>query len=109
MKYIKPTYKINDSITFNTLHSYGFRKTFEGEIIYRFVVYKYLSRKPLIFCEFIFDEEEKQIHIITKDLNGMNYNYNPEEYGKSDVIKMINCQINKEINKLIKESIVVEE
>lgn len=106
MNNINPIYKVNEYVTYETLYDYGFRKTISGEIIYRFVVYKYKTRKPLIFCEFIYNELEKQIHIITKDINGNSYNYNEEEYGKSDVVEQINKEIHKKLNTLLKEGII---
>lgn len=106
MKIIKPIYRVDDNVTYNTLKECGFKRVNSGEVIYRFSVYKYMNRKPLIFCEFLFDEEEKQIHIIAKDLNGNIQNYNKEEYGKSDVITEVNKKINNELNALRRKGII---
>ena len=93
MKYIKPIYKLNDTNTNMLINQYGFRKYF-GEIVYRFPVYKY-NNKPLIFAEFLYNDEENTIHIRVMDDSGNSYNYNKEEYGKSDVIETVNKRINE--------------
>ncbi len=105
MEHINSTYKVNEYVIYDTLHEYGFHKTVNDEIVNRFVVCRY-NRKPLIFCDFIYDEEEKQIHIITKDANGNFYSYNKEEYGKSDVVEQINREIQNRLNIMFKEGII---
>lgn len=106
MHRIKPIYPVSEYLTLNMLYNFGFFKTYCGEILYRFVVYKYNNRKPLVFCEFVYDEEEKQIHIKTKDINNFFVSYNKEEYGKSNVTKKINSKIYEELVKLKKKGIV---
>ena len=105
--HIKPVYKTNSSVTAKSLYEHKFRRTINGDIVYRFIVYKY-SGRPLIFCDFTFYEDENQIHINVADVNGNTYNFNKEEYGKSDVIKIINNCIQKELNNLITKGVIVK-
>ena len=105
MKYIKTTYDV-ENINYKTLYEYGFRKTYNGEFIYKFIVYKYNKKKPLLFCEFTLYEEEKQILISVKDIVGNSYNYNKEEFGMSKLIETVNRKIYKELNLLKKKGII---
>ena len=98
MKYIKTTYDV-ENINYKTLYEYGFRKTYNGEFIYKFIVYKYNKKKPIIL-------EEKQILISVKDIVGNSYNYNKEEFGKSKLIETVNRKIYKELNLLKKKGII---
>lgn len=105
MKYIEPIYKTEECITSKMLlEFYDFRK-YDGEVVYRFPVYKY-NNKPLIYTEFVFCEDERQIHIRTIDSNGNNYNYNKEEFGKSEMIEIINKKICCKLNELNKKGII---
>lgn len=105
MKYIKPVYKTYEELSPAKLADFGFRKLYNGEIMYRFPVYKY-NDKPLIYAEFAYDSEENQIHIRAVDNKGNSCNYNKEEFGKSKVIEIINTEINKVLNKLKREGII---
>ena len=107
MKHINPIYKTHDYVTPTLLRKYKFHKNLDNDMVYRFVVYRYKNR-PLIFCDFIFDEEEKQIHINCFDSNNTLCNYNKEEFGKSDVTEIVNQNIFNEIVYFIKEGVIVE-
>ncbi len=107
MKYIKPVYETQEHITSSLLYKYKFHKNLENNMVYRFPVYKY-KNKPLIYCDFIFNEEEKQIHINCFDTNNNSCAYNEEYYGKSDVAEIVNKNIQKELNFLIKEGVIKE-
>lgn len=105
MAYIQPTYKTSNKVTERYLiDTYGFKKSMYGTIL-RFPVYKY-KNKPLIFAEFIFDNDENQISIRAIDDKGNIHNYNKEEYGRSDVITCINKELWKTINKLIEGGVI---
>lgn len=105
MKYIKPTYKINNGIDeISLIRDYDFKKSF-GEIVYRFTVYKYITR-PLVFCELIYNKEESQLHVRVIDNNGLDYGYNKEEYGKSSLIELINSKINKKLKELNEKGLI---
>lgn len=107
-KHISSTYKVKNYITLDILMDYGFRKSFSREITYRFPVYKY-EGKPILFAEMLYNADEHQVHINVNDTSGNSYSYNKEEYGKSKVIEEINFEINKKINKMVKEWIIKEE
>lgn len=107
MKHINPIYKTHDYITASSLRKYRFHKNLEDNIVYRFTVYKY-KNKPLIFCDFIFNEEEKQIHINCFDSNNTICSYNKEEFGKSDVTEIVNQNIFNEIMRFVQEGVIVE-
>lgn len=105
MKYINPTYKLNNDISEKILiEQYDFHR-YNNEIVYRFPVYKY-NNKPLIFGEFIYNEEENQLHIRAIDHNGYNYNYNEEYFGISKLIENINSKINTKINEFQKKGVI---
>lgn len=105
MKHIKPVYKAHEELLPAKLADFEFRKLYNGEIMYRFPVYRY-NDKPLIYAEFIYDTEENQIHIRTVDTKGNSCSYNKEEFGRSNVVEMINTEINKTLNKLKREGII---
>lgn len=105
MNYIEPIYKVNKNITTKELLDYYFKR-YDGDIIYRFPVYKY-NFKQLIFAEFLYDEDEHQIHIRVFDNNGNSYNYNKEEYGKSKLVEVINKRILEKINKFREVGIII--
>lgn len=105
MNYIKPIYKTVDTITSKLLIDFYDFRSFSGETVYRFPVYKY-NNKPLIFTEMAFNEDENQIHIRAVDNNGNNYNYNKEYYGESDVIEIINKNIRYKLDEFNKKGII---
>lgn len=105
MQHILPTYKTTNMVDNRFLiDNYGFRRTEDGATL-RFPVYKY-KNKPLIFAEFIFDQEEKQIHIRVIDNNGNSCSYNKEEYGDSAVIRKTNSEISKQLKFLERKGII---
>lgn len=105
MKYIKQIYRTNNNITVqNLIERYNFLRL-NNEIIYRFPVYKY-GNKPLIFCEFVYDNEEKHLYVRVFDTNNNSYSFNKEYYGESNVISAINNKIYEKINEFVKNGII---
>lgn len=106
MKYIKQIYEVKTSVTEKILlDHYDFRISM-GEITNKFPVYKYKNRS-LIYGEIIFDNVEHQIYIRAIDNNGNAYSYNEEEYGKSDVVEIVNKNIWTKIKQLEKDGVII--
>lgn len=74
--------------------------------MHSFPVYRYKNR-PVIYAEFVVYVDENILHVNATDMNNNHVNYNNEEYGKSRIIKTINENINKEIEKFTKEGLIL--
>lgn len=105
MSYINPIYQLNKRITTRTLLEQCDFRRFDGEIVYRFPVYKYNNR-PLIYGEFVYNEKENQLHVRAVDNNWNACSYNREYYGASDVVENTNKKIQDKINDFIERGLI---
>lgn len=105
MKHIESTYKINNIDIKDLLFKFDFHK-YSDCLVHSFPVYRYNNR-PVIYGEFVVYADENILHVNATDMNNNHVNYNNEEYGKSRVIKTINENINKEIEKFAKEGLIL--
>lgn len=70
------------------------------EFVYEFPVYR-ANGKPDIVCKIVIDEETKELLINVYHLKGSLYKpYYDREYGKSDVLNVIDKNIATELQKL---------
>lgn len=81
----------------------GFKYDFQlQDYIYEFPVYKY-KNIPSIICKLGIDEDTHKIWLNVYDANGGLYtSYYDREYGKSNIVSIIDKNIEKEIKKLQK-------
>ena len=96
------TYTLN--LTSDEMKELGFKYDFElQEYAYMFPVYnrKSKNKKDSIICKLGINEETKQVWINVYNSNGRLYpSYYNRQYGKSNIIPIIDKNIKTEINKL---------
>lgn len=88
-------------ISFRRLKNKEFKYNYQEKYYtYVFPVYKHKS-KPLLFCKIFIFEEDHSVKFIVEDNNGKAYaNYYNREYGKNNILKIIDLSIEKEFKKL---------
>lgn len=79
----------------------GFRYNYQEKYYsYDFPVYKY-KRKPLIFCNIFVYEEDKTVRYEITDMDNNIYaSYYNRQYGKNELLTIIDSTIKKEFFKL---------
>lgn len=99
MKRKNKTYKLN--ITHPEMKSLGFHYDFQAQdYVYEFPVFKY-NKKAVAICKLSIDEDTSEVYWAVYDANGNPYHsYYNRDYGESDVIKIIDKNITKELSKL---------
>ena len=90
------------SVNSTQMKELGFRYDYIiKEYIYQFPVYKSKKNEPLVFCKLGVDEETKKVYFNVCNADGTLYNpFYDRYYGKSNVVKVIDKNIEKEFKKL---------
>lgn len=90
------------------LKKLGFRysKKYEG-YMQTFEVYKYKNLVPMIYCRITVDEESKRVWLnICDDQDRLYAPYYNEEYGKNNIIKNIEKEVETKLNQFGIERVV---
>ena len=90
------------SVNSTQMKELGFRYDYIiKDYIYQFPVYKSKKNEPLVFCKLGVDEETKKVYFNVCNADGTLYNpFYDRYYGKSNVVKVIDKNIEKEFKKL---------